>query len=185
MRNSLIYIIFLLLCPALSIHAKGKDEVRFFARYECNRENVLVGDSVVVNLVLYANQPFQKADCKTKAPKIKGGHSRVLPIRGERQQQRVRLEDGIYYGLIWERYVVGSDEVESIRFPEQQFEATFIIYEDEYNYEPLDPFGFFSRPTRKSHTAEGSCKSSTFSLPVVARPKRSTQEVISSGGQVA
>ena len=185
MRNTILFLLILLFCSAQAVQAKGKDEVRFFARYECSKENVLVGDSVVVNVVLYASQPFQQADCKTKTPKIKGGHSRLLPSRGERQQQRVRLEDGIYYGIIWERYMVGSDEVESIRFPELQFEGTFIIYEDEYDYEPLDPFGFFSRPTRKSHTTEASCKSSTYTLPVVARPKRSTQEVISSGGQVA
>lgn len=185
MRNTLLNLIILLLCSTLSANAKGKDEVRFFARYECSQENAIVGDSVIVNLVLYANQPFQKADCKTKSVKIKGGHSRPVSIYGERQQQRVRLDDGIYYGLIWQSYVVGSDEVEQIYFPEQQFEATFIIYENEYDYEPIDPFGFFSRPTRKTHSAEGSCKSSSFTLHVKARPKRSTKEVISSGGQVA
>lgn len=175
----------LLTILTLSSTAKAKDDITFFAQYECSKENVTVGDSTVVSLVLYSSHPFQDVNCTTKTSKIKGGHSRRVPSRGQRQQQQVRHEDGIYYALVWERYIVGSDEVETIAFPEVSFKGTFIVYDSEYEYEPLDPFGFFSRPTRKSHQAEASCKSKKFKLPVVPRPKRSTQEVLSSGGQVA
>lgn len=178
-------IVMLLSVLALSASAKTKEKITFFAQYECSKPNVTAGDSIVVNVVLYSSHPFEDVKCTTKSVKIKGGHSRRVVARGQRQQQQVRHEDGIYYAVVWDRYVVGSEKVETITFPPLKFSGQFIVYDSEYEYEPLDPFGFFSRPTRKSHQAEASCKTSKFKLPVVARPKRSTQEVISSGGQVA
>lgn len=183
-------IITLLTClVTLNVSAKSealsaKDEIDFFARYECQKENIIKGDSTIVNVVLYCNQAFEQAQCTTKHPKAKGGSFKLLPQRGL-QQQRVRLEKGVYYAIVVQRYMVASDEIGSIRLPELDFEGTFVIYDSEERYDPFDPFGFFGRPQRKSHTAKGRCKTESFSLPVIAKPKRSTQEVISSGGRVA
>lgn len=180
----------LVLASALATWAEGKPEepeVRFFARCECQRDFLTVEDSVVVSIVLYSNVPFQSATTKTKEVKIRGGHSRKLPKHGEMQQQRVRLEDGIYYGVIYDRYVVGSDAAGEIRLPEVKFEAEVMIYDGEEYPErsPFDPFGFFSRPEPRYHTVRARCTSPAFVLPVKARPKRSTQEILSSGGRVA
>lgn len=178
-------LILLLSIFTFSTQAKSKEKITFFAQYECSKASVTVGDSVIVSVVLYSSHPFQDVHCTSKSSKIKGGHARLILTRGQRQQQQVRHEDGIYYAVIWERFVVGSEAVGNINFAPLKFEGKFIVYDSDYEYEPLDPFGFFSRPTRKSHQANASCKSGKFKLPVVARPKRSTQEVLSSGGQVA
>lgn len=179
----LLILMFSLLSVASS--AKTKDDITFFAQYECSKPSVTAGDSIVVNIVLYSSHPFQDVKCTSKSFRIKGGHSRRITTRGQRQQQQVRHEGAIYYAVVWDRYVVSGDAVGNISFPELKFEGKFIVYDSEYEYEPLDPFGFFSRPTRKSHEASASCKSGKFRLPVTSRPKRSTQEVLSSGGQVA
>lgn len=182
MRN---LILLLLSFVCLSSYAKTKEKITFFAQYECSKPSVTVGDSVVVNLVLYSSHAFQDVSCKSKKYKINGGHSRRITARGQRQQQQVRRDDGIYYAIIWDRFVVGSDAEANICFPALKFEGKFIVYDSDYEYEPVDPFGFFSRPTRKSHNEDAYCKSTKFKLPVVKRPKRSTREVLSSGGNVA
>lgn len=161
----------------------ANDGVEVFARYECQREELVQGDSIVVNVVLYSTLPFHSAECTTKKPKTKGGHTRLLPRRGERQQQQVRMGRGIYYAILWDSYVVGSAKIESIKFPELQFNIQLQEYET--YQDPFDPFGFFSRPQRKGRILEGKCKCPVFLLPIIERPKRSTQEAISSGSQVA
>lgn len=178
-------ILMLIWCFSLTSFAKSKEKITFFAQYECSKPNVTAGDSIVVSVVLYCSHPFHDVHCTTKSVKIKGGHSRLITTRGQRQQQQVRHEGSTYYAVVWERYVVGSESVGNISFASLKFEGKFIVYDSEYEYEPLDPFGFFSRPTRKSHQVDATCKSDKFKLPVVSRPKRSTQEIISSGGQVA
>lgn len=166
--------------------AADNGDADFFARYECQRENVTVGDSVVVQLVVYSRHPFHQARCLTQKPKIKGGKARELKLQGERQQQKVRLSDGVYYAILWSRYMAGSDDVCTIRFPEISFEAELVVYDQDSapSYNPFDPFGFFSQPERKSRVVRSKCKSEEFTLPVQQRPKRSTQDVIKSGAKV-
>lgn len=173
----------LLLSPLAGYAAKG-DDVVLFARYEPSRDTLTEGDSIVVNLVLYSNCAFQRAECSAESVKVKGGHLRQLPRRGERKQQRVRLSEGVYYSILWESYVVGSEKVGDVKFPQLQFDCEVEVMESEVYADPFDPFGFFSRPRHKSHKAKASCKCPAFELPVVARPKRSTQEIISSGRKV-
>lgn len=173
-----------MLATTLPVHAADKDDIDFFARCESARTSITAGDSILVNVVLYSNHPFQQAECTTKNVKIKGGNVRSVPRRGDRQQQKVRLERGIYYAIVWQQYVVGSDKVEEIRFPEIHFDGTFVVYDSEEMYSPFDPFGFFSTPKRKSHNVSSRCKTEPFSIQIEARPKRSTQEVISSGARV-
>lgn len=179
-----IFTLFTCLISFLPLNAADKDNIDFFVRCESAKTSITAGDSILVNVVLYSSHPFQKADCTTKNIKIKGGHSRLVPRRGDRQQQKVRLEGGIYYAIVWQQYMVGSDKVEEIRIPEMHFDATFVVYDSEEMYSPFDPFGFFSAPRRKSHTATSRCKSDPYTISVEARPKRSTQEVISSGARV-
>lgn len=186
MRRILFVILAILfLLPAVALASGGDDtDVRLFARYEPARETLTEGDSLQVNVVLYSNCPFQRAECTTKNIKIKGGHSRLLPRRGDRQQQRVRLAEGIFYAILWDTYVVGNDRTGSIKFPALQFDCEVEVTDEVYN-EPFDPFGFFSRPRHKTHKVKTQCKCPAFELPVTERPKRSTLEVISSGGKVA
>lgn len=179
------HIIFILFALLFSLPSSAKDDIDLFARYECSRENIIAGDSIRVNVVIYCNHPFQKAVCTTKNIKVKGGHSRLMQRRGDREQQRVRLNQGVYYAILWDSYVVGSSQVENIKFPELQFDCDIEVIEQEESYDPFDPFSFFHRPQRKSHIASGHCKCPSYTLPVVERPKRSTQEAISSGIQVA
>lgn len=174
----------LFLVSLLPFSGMAKDGAVFFARCECNRNQIIAGDSIFVDVVLYSNLPFRDAECLTKQPKIKGGTARALPMNRQRQQQKVRLESGIFYAIVWQRYVVGSDTPCNIQFPQMQFSAELLEYE-EPQYDPFDPFGFFQRPQRKARTIKSQCKSDAYSLPVVARPKRSTQEVLSSGATVA
>lgn len=177
--------VFLLLLSFFPISASAEDGVELFARYECSGDNIIAGDSTLVNVVLYCNYPFSQAECTTKNIKIKGGHSRLVERRGQRQQQRVRLQQGIFYAIVWDTYVVGSSRVEDLKFPELRFDCKVEIKEGEDYYSPFDPFGFFSRPQRKSRVVEDHVKCPAFTLPVVERPKRSTQEAIRSGSQVA
>lgn len=180
------YLILLLLyIVPFATTAKTKEHINFFAQYECSKSNIIAGDSIMVSVVLYCDHPFQDVNCTTKSFRVKGGHYRKVARRSQRQQQQVRLEDGVFYSVVWDRFIVGSDVVGVIQLPQLQFKGQFIVYDSDYEYEPLDPFGFFSRPTRKSHHVDASCKSPKFKLPVIARPKRSTREVLSSGGQVA
>lgn len=183
MKHLFIFI-FCLSTLTTAATAKGNDDIDIFARYECQREHIYVGDSILVNLVIYANHPFMQAENTSKVTKFRGGHVRTISQRGERQQQKVRLEKGIYYAIIWQQYIAGSDIVENIRFPEQQFDVTLQVYNSEVQYSPLDPFGFFTQPQRKSHKVKSRCKSRSFSLSILPLPKRSTQEIISSGGKI-
>lgn len=178
-----LLLLFFLLLPILPAAAKGNTEV--FARYECARESVIAGDSTLVNIVLYSNHPIKNVKCLTKNIKVKGGESRLQPRYGDRQQQRVRLGQGVYYAILWDSFMVGSSRVENIKFPEVEFDCTVEVYEEEEYIDPFDPFGFFGRPQRKSHTEEGRCKAPAFTLPIIERPKRSTQEAISSGSRIA
>lgn len=165
--------------------AADKDAVDVFARYECQRDNVIIGDSVLVNVVLYSAAPFRKAECTTKNIKTKGGIVRQLPRRGDRQQQRVRLSQGVYYAIVWESYMVASNKVEDVKFPALQFSYEVeVSYGEEY-YDPFDPFGFFHAPRRQTRPENGRCQCPTFTLPVTEKPKRSTQEAISSGSRIA
>lgn len=175
----------LFLSPLSASAAEDEDGVMLFARYEPAHETVTAGDSVKVNLVLYCNCAFQRAECATKNIKIKGGHSRQLPRRGERQQLRVRLSDGVYYAILWDTYMVGREKPGEISFPQLQFDCEVEVLEREVYVAPFDPFGFFSSPRHKSHKAKARCKCPAFELPVIERPNRSIQEVISSGGRVA
>lgn len=203
MRQILITLLFLLIfLPALAgneektairvgneaatdAFSSTDEAVDAFARWECSRENIIVGDSVQVNIVLYSSCPFKRAECSSKSLKIKGGHSRLVKRRGDRQQQRVRTTNGVYYAIVWDSYVVGSDKVEEVKFPDVPFNIEVEVpYGEEY-YDPFDPFGFFHGPRRRTQAQSLKVKSPSFALPVIAKPKRSTQDAISSGSRIA
>lgn len=182
--RQILTLLFALLLAAPS-WAADKDGADVFARYECQRQSIIVGDSILVNVVIYSNAPFRKAECNTKNPKIKGGTLRLLPRRGERQQQRVRLSQGVYYAIVWDSYMVSSTKVEEVKFPELQFTYEVeVAYGEEY-YDPFDPFGFFHAPRRQTRPESGKVKCPAFNLPIIEKPKRSTQDAISSGSRIA
>lgn len=183
--RQLLYILFsLLLYSPLYASEKG-EELDVFVRYECQRENIVVGDSILVNVVLYSSAPFRKAECTTKNVKIKGGETRLMPRRGDRQQQRVHLSQGLYYAIVWDSYIVSSNKVEELKFPELQFNYEVEVSFGEEYYDPFDPFGFFHAPRRQTRPENGHCKCPAYSLHVIEKPKRSTQDAIRSGSRIA
>lgn len=172
-------------CHAEAKHTEEAEEVRFFASYEASREKFIVGDSLLVNVVVYSSAAFQNVELLSRSPKAKGGTMRLLPGRGL-QQQRVRTADGLYYAIVLQRYIVSSQDVGTLTLPEMKFSGEFVIYDEpEEQFSPFDPFGFFRQTPRKSHKVKQKCKAESMKLQVVPKPKRSTQEVISSGTRVA
>lgn len=162
-------------------YAQTKEEVSFFARVVSERERLFVGDSCVVNIVLYSSHPFVEVESSPQQPRIRGGHTRALPRYGQRLQERVRMKEGVFYALVWEQVVVGREEVGKIHFSTMNFNGSFAVYE-----ESQDPFErFFGFAPRQRRVVKAKCKLTPFELPVEERPKRSTRDLMSSGGKVA
>lgn len=156
----------------------GEVKIDCFARAECDRSIVYAGDSCVVSLVLYANAPFEKVECATKAS-VKGAQCRKLDARPARAGQRI-LENGRrYYVLLWSRYMVKPESEKELAIPEFKFDCTFRLYENSGS-----PFaGFFGIPAKYKDIKQ-SIKSPKTKIEVKKKPRRSTQEMMRSGNQV-
>lgn len=171
---------FLLLLSATRLCAQTEKAATFFAKYEVERDALVAGDSMRVNLWLYASQPFRDVQLAAKTPKVKGGKARAVAM-GQRSQRTVRLPEGVFYEMLWQQYVVASEEVGEIRFLPTRLDAKLAIIE----YNP-DPFAqFFGEGTREVGLVKTKCKTPALHIEVKERPKRSTQEIIHSGGRVA
>lgn len=157
-----------------------KDEVVFFARVVPEREQLFAGDSCLVNIVLYSSHDFADVEKKPEVVTVKGGRARLLPRRSSPVPFRVQMEEGIFNAVVWQQYVVGRDDVGNIRFSTPTFNATFAIIEMSD-----DPFErFFGFGQRNQRLVKAKCKLDAFTLPVVERPKRSSQDILQSGGSL-
>lgn len=161
--------------------ASTKIKADFYAEISSERDSLVVGDSCLVSVILYANLPFESVEQKPRNIVFpKDVH--VTPIQTDRTQQQVRTARGVYYALVWQHYRVSRKDVGQIVCPEHQFTAELGLYQavdDGF----LDFFSF----APSMHLVEkrkAICKTPKYSLPVVERPKRNTQEILRSGRQV-
>ena len=85
----------------------------------------------------------------------------------------------MYYALVWQHYRVCRNDVGNIVWPQQQFTAELGIYE--VIDDGFGGFLSFSPTMRLVEKRKTKCKTPKFSLPVVERIKRSTQDLLRSG----
>lgn len=161
--------------------ASTKKKADFYAEISSQRDSLVVGDSCLVSVILYANLPFESVEQKPRNV-IFPKDVRVTPIQTDRTQQQVRTARGVYYALVWQHYRVSRKDVGRIVWPEHQFTAELGVYQavdDGF----LDFFSF-APSMRLVEKRKAICKTPKYSLPVVERPKRNTQEILRSGRQV-
>lgn len=153
----------------------------FYAEISSNRDSLIVGDSCVVSVVLYANLPFESVE---QAPRKLhfSKDLRVKELPTDRSQQQVRTTRGVYYALVWQHYRVSRNDVGRISWPDLQFSAELGVYQVEDD--GWGGFFSFEPSVRLVEKRKAKCKAPRFSLPVVERPKRNTQELLRSGRQV-
>lgn len=170
----LIFAVLLGMCSPL--WAQEDKDIDLYARFIPNQEQLYAGDSCLVSVVLYATLPFHQIKGKVEAPKIKGGRARLV-AENHRDQERVRTERGVYYRLILQQYVVGSETTGHINFPQQKYEVELGVYQTSHH-----PFSFFfETPPQLVKTIGRKIVLPSFKLPVKERPKPSTQEMIRRG----
>lgn len=174
----------LLLFCSLSIaksyaqHRPSDIKAEFFAEISANRDSVIVGDSCVVSVVLYSNLPFESVEQSPRKVQFTRD-LRVTLLSTDRTQQQVSTARGMYYALVWQRYRVCRKDVGRIVWPQQQFTAELGIYE--VIDDGFGGFLSFSPTMRLVEKRKTKCKTPKFSLPVVERIKRSTQDLLRSG----
>ena len=180
MLNRLHLLLLLLSLAGLSLSARPpQDEITFFAQIEHDNRPLYAGDSCVVSIVLYSPAPFRDVRCTSASLKVRGGHARLLP-QGQRTQQRVVKDNRFYMAMVWQQWVVGSEDVGKLQFSPLQFEGEFSKVEM-----PDDPFDRFFYGPQETGRVKRKCKMNAYTLPVLEKPKRSTREILQSGGQVA
>ena len=189
--------LFCLLSSSLSSNVDGRTaDAPCYARYECRSNEMMVGDSMTIHLVAYSERPFLEVGITTKNFKIKGAHVRQLPKQPIREQ-RVRTEDGIAYAALLASYRISSETAGKVRLPALSCKARLAMYEQTPYQDFFSPFGFFvprerNNKTEKKHNhslTEGSdrllkFKTSTLTILIKEKPKRSTEEAIRSGSRI-
>lgn len=153
----------------------------FYAEITANRDSLIVGDSCVVSVVLYANLPFESVEQSPRNVQFPKD-LRVRLLSTERQQERVRTPRGVYYAMVWQHYRVSRNDVGRITWPALQFSAELGVYQVEDD--GWGGFFSFEPSMRLVEKLKAKCKAPRFTLPVVERPRRNTQELLRSGRQV-
>lgn len=177
--GKIIWIFITMVFFPLSLFAEQKADVDFYAELVPHKEQLYSGDSCLVSIVLYANQPFHRIKSKCSPLIVKGGRARLIS-ENTTQQERVRTSKGMYYQLILQQYVVGGDKIGKIIFPKHRYEVELGMYEVQ-----REPFSFFFGERQKLvKTIPVSATLSSSPLQVLPRPKRSTKDMIQSGGRV-
>ena len=108
--------------------ASTKIKTDFYAEISSERDSLVVGDSCLVSVILYANLPFESVEQKPRNIVFpKDVH--VTTIQTDRTQQQVRTARGVYYALVWQHYRVSRKDVGRIVCPEHQFTAELGVYQ--------------------------------------------------------
>ena len=145
-----------------------KAKPQCYAKIELSHTPKFVGDSCLVNIVLYANLPFVEFKSKDTADGAVD------------HQQQVRDNGQTMFAFIARQYVLRCESAGKVELPAQNFEVQLGTYVIEEN-----PYDFFS-PSRlrlvERHRLKA--KSSQQTLEIEERPKRTTREVMRSGQQV-
>ncbi len=177
LRKSLL-LLCLLLAATLSLHAAEKET--FFVRIVPQGESLIVGDSMLVSVVLYASQPIAKAECNSKFT-VKGGKCgvRKLPIDRNATASRVREGRNVYYTLVWNEYVIAPKQTGKLTIPAQSFTATL-----QKVVRMPDLFGQMMGEQPEYKSVKVSASSKPFTIEAKERPLRSTQEMLRQGAGV-
>lgn len=181
-----LFLVILLFCSlsganSFAQHSSSNMKAEFFAEISANRDSIEVGDSCVVSVVLYSSLPFESVEQSPRNIQFsKDLHVTLLAT--DRAQQLIRTDSGAYYALVWQHYRVSRNDVGYIVWPQQQFTAELGIYE--VVDDGFGGFFSFSPTVRLVEKRKAKCKIPKFSLPVVERLKRSTQDLLRSGRQV-
>lgn len=188
-RVSHILLLLACLAPALALHGRklppptSADETDFFVRIMPDRSELLHGDSILISVVLYAKYPIAKAECTTDfTVKGKGkakATARKLNINRNATSSRTREKGRTFYTLVWAQYVVCPDRPGEFTIPKQKFKATL----QEVVRMP-DLFGQMMgvQPEYKEH--EVSATSEEFTFQAKEKPRRSTQDIYNSSGNL-
>lgn len=161
-----------------TLAAKTRDEIAFFARVVCDKEQLVQGDSCVVSYVIYSTVPPQQVACKD-ALKLK--NARVRPVRFNREATLCRVREGgrVLYRMVWAQYVVCPSRKGKYKLTPFSFKANFTYYQSSDN----PGAGFFYRTPKAVH-AKGKATTGKQSLQVTEPPLRSTLEILQSGENV-
>lgn len=172
MRKIVFFTLLLLVALPILGNNKTKDEVVFFAKVETSSPECYAEDSLLVNVVLYASLPFEEVKRTGKALTARGGVARLLPRYYPARQQRLRDEQGQWrYVLLAEQYMVHAQEVGQVQLSASSYEAQLGIYEETYDF-----FGWPTQVLRSTIQKKTALK--TYSIPVKARPKPSTRQLL-------
>ena len=180
MKKALL-LIFLFTACTLNPWAKNDNE--FFARAVLNEKNEIVaGDSALINVWIYSVVPFDQVNCATNKVKVHGCTVRQVAGAGKHRVTQKRFNGRVYYAMLWSQFVVAPESKGSFTFPEMDFSATTYWEVQQREVDPFDPFGFFRRPKYKKEKREATSPSLKFQG--VGAPMKSTQELIQSGHNV-
>lgn len=150
-----------------------------YAEWITSHEQVYAGDSCLASIVLYSTLPFLEVKGDIPTLRTKGGRARLV-AENRTQQDRIRTKRGLFYRLVLQQYVVGSEEVGKLQLPKQRYKVTLGIYRA--NNHPFD-FFFGSEP-QLVKTITTNISLPLHQLAVVSIPKRNTQDMIRSGQHV-
>lgn len=165
----------LLMLMVLPLRAATKDVL--FARILPDRTTLYAGDSMLVSVVLYATAPIAKAECTSQF--VVKGKCDVRKLDIDRNATAGRTREGrqMYYTLVWNQYVVAPQKTGTYTIPVQKFKATL---QRVVRMPDLFDQMMGATPEYKEHKEKGT--SETFTFEAKEKPRRSTQEILRSGG---
>lgn len=173
-------VVLLLLFGTLAVGAQ-EQQPTCYAKIELSPTPKYVGDSCLVNLILYANLPFVEYHPKSSASQdIKGGTLRHTGDGTVTAQQQVRDNGQTKFAFVARQYVLRCESTGKITLPIQKFEVqlgTYVVEEDPYDFFAPSRLRLVQRHRLK-------IKSPQHTLEISERPKRTTREVMRSGQQV-
>ena len=115
-----------------------KAKPQCYAKIELSHTPKFVGDSCLVNIVLYANLPFVEFKSKdTAKQKIKGCTLRHTADGAVDHQQQVRDNGQTMFAFIARQYVLRCESAGKVELPAQNFEVqlgTYVIEENPYDF---------------------------------------------------
>ncbi len=156
----------------------GRDKASdvFFVQAECQKQELVEGDSCLVVYWLYSAYPLKRVE-KADAPRVKGCKVSEVPVR--RVQQRVRRGRRVYYAVAWQGYRVVPEKVGTYRIPECKYEVVL-----SRGIASQDPFERFWGRMERYEDVECSAEAPAWELTVKKNPPRTTEEILRSGGTV-
>ena len=177
--NRIITLLLFIVTFATASAEKGTPAL--FARILPDRTTLIAGDSMLVSVVLYAQHPIAEAECNStfKVTGKNGGKCTYRRLNIDRNSTAGRTREGgkVYYTLVWNQYVVAPNSVGRYSIPPLKFTATL---QQVVRMPDLFDQMMGASPEYKEHKEKGT--SETFTFEAKEKPRRSTQEILRSGG---